>query len=190
MASDITPALEGTFDSVYAQLGTADVFTGFIEASQAAGLGNAAIIGFGTNGSIGTFGGSDTGFGAEGVSTAGVGVVGISGNPTPGDTGVLGLTAESYSNTHANDATGLIAGVWGDTGDVDSGLSQYVAVIGTADSGSAGFFNNNSASVAAVDVINANGTGILAFDDNPAIQEGGVLGTAGAPTAGNSEDIF
>lgn len=190
LVTDITPSLETTFDGVYAQLGTADVFSSFIEAYQTAGPGDAAILGWGSNGSVGTFGSSDSGFGVQGISLTGNGVDGISRTPALGAAAVFGVTGTSYSNTYVADATGLIASVWGDTSGVDSGTGQYAAVIGTADSGSAAFFNNNSHSIAAVDVVNADGTGILAFDDVPAIQEGGVVGTAGGTNSGEFGKYF
>jgi hypothetical protein len=73
-----TSALETTLNSVYAQLGTSNAFAGEVYAQQNTGPEYGALVGIGTNGSIGAYGYSDTGYGVEGNSASGAGVYGTS----------------------------------------------------------------------------------------------------------------
>ena len=110
-----TNALESTLNSVYAQLGSANAFAGEVLARQATGVGYAALVGTGTNGSMGAYGQSDSGYGAEGVSATGSGVYGTSGTGsgvygTSSGTGAGGYFINNTTYSPAlyaeNDATG------------------------------------------------------------------------------------
>jgi hypothetical protein len=96
-----TSALETTLNGVYAQLGAGDnfanqaSFSDGLLAHMSIGAGFGALVGEGTNGSIGTYGSSDSGYGVEGISTSGPGVYATS---TSGN----GLTATSTSGNPGN----------------------------------------------------------------------------------------
>ncbi len=101
LVTDITPsmatALEPTYNNVYAQLDATDTFTNqtFFNSgmvgSTSAGPNFSATQGLGTNGSIGVYGSSDTGYGVEGISNSGTGVYAIS-------TSGIGLYATGGAN--------------------------------------------------------------------------------------------
>lgn len=90
----------------------------------------------GVKGVASATGGSSQGVYGQTSSTAGYGVQGASPN-----VGVYGQ-ADGASKIGAFEAD---AGVWGDTGAGNTGVSNdYVAVVGTANDASAGFFLNSS----------------------------------------------
>ncbi len=114
-----TTQLETTLNSVYAQLAKANNFTDSLTAHQTAGAADAAISGIGTNGSTGTIGSSDTGFGVGGTATN------------------ASVTGAAYN---------VFSGVWGDTGASSTAVAPAwaIGVLGTADDSQAGVFLNNS----------------------------------------------
>jgi hypothetical protein len=155
LVTDITPsmatALEPTYNGVYAQLAANNTFTApmgnvfdtQVTAYGATGNKYAALYGFGTSGTTGTYGNSDTYYGIWGRSTT----------PAIGVGGVMGETSASFSNTYTNldnTAANEVAGVWGDTtGNPDSNGGSSTnfwaaGVLGTADDANAGAFFNNS----------------------------------------------
>jgi len=123
-------------------------FGGQVSASSSTGLG--AVVGNGTSGVNGVAGYSDTRSGVFGNAT----------NPTNGGAGVLGSTLSAFSRTYTSESSVAAAGVWGDTSGNNNGLPA--GVIGTADTGYAGVFVNNSASAPAVFVTNSGGGGLSA----------------------------
>jgi hypothetical protein len=185
-------ALEATLNSVYAQLGTSNSFAGEVRATQAIGANYAALNGNGTNGSMGVFGSSDTGYGVEGVSNSGPGVYGTSfGDGSAGyfqnnsttnpaldgendgqGNGVLGVSANGsgvIGKTHGGSSKGNAVGptgswgVWGDTGVAGQ---TTAGVLGTADDGFAGFFASNSADVPTIDVIQSGNNEAAQLESN------------------------
>jgi len=146
-------------------------FGSYVEAFQTAGPFNAAVLGWGSNGSVGTFGDSDSGYGLQGQSSSGFGVYGDSTNPADGAAGVLGLTLGAFSTTYSTYAAYGAAGVWGDTAGNNNGFAT--GVFGTADANYAGIFINNGG-VPAVYVENGAGAGISA------------MGTVGMSAEGSS----
>ena len=76
LVTDITPSLESSFNSVYAQLGKSNTFTGELEAQGSTGF--PALEGEGTNSTTGVLGQSDSGYGVSGISTTGTGIYGTS----------------------------------------------------------------------------------------------------------------
>jgi len=98
------------------------------------------------------------GYGVYGGTTGGTGVYGDDSATSGASVGVLGKSSSSsgygvqgtspYVGVYGASAGssqigpfGLIPGVWGDTG---AGVDMGVGVMGTADGGSAGYFENNS----------------------------------------------
>jgi hypothetical protein len=142
IAASMATALEPTYNGLYAQLDTSNVFNGYLDASTGGGPDYAAVLGFGNNATIGTYGNSDTGFGINGVSAT----------PTEKHSGVLGNTGgvNVFSGTRASlgSTAHEVAGVWGDTtGNPNTGGGNIWAagVLGTADNANAGaFFNTGS----------------------------------------------
>ncbi len=148
----ITPPLETTFNRLYAQLAANNTFTAPLEnvfdtqvaAYGATGSNNAALYGFGTKGTVGTYGNSDTYYGLWGRSTT----------PAIGVGGVMGDSSTSFSGTYTslgNTSANEVAGVWGDTtgnpnsvGGGSSGVYWAAGVLGTADGANAGAFYNTS----------------------------------------------
>ena len=133
LTTNITPGLETTFDSRYAKLSGGDIFASYVEAYQTSGAGNAAVLGWGTNGSVGTFGDSDTGYGVQGESTSGHGVYAQVTTPAAGSSGVLGFTGNAFSGTYSAEAGVADAGIWADTAAAGTGIP--VALFATADTG-------------------------------------------------------
>ena len=166
-----TTALTTTLDARYPRLGVGDIFSSYLEAYQTAGPGNAALLGWGSSGSVGTFGSSDTGYGIEGASNSGQGVYGDVSSPAAASIGVLGATGTSYSSVFTDEVGVAQAGVWADAGTPAAGVP--VGVFGTADNAYAGAFANNSASSPAVFATNEMGSA-AEFD---ATSGYGVLGT-------------
>jgi len=167
----LTTTLETTLDARYPRLGVGDIFSSYLEAYQTAGPGNAALLGWGSSGSVGTFGSSDTGYGIQGASNSGQGVYGDVSNPAAASIGVLGATGTSYSSVFTDEVGVAQAGVWADAGTPAAGVP--VGVFGTADNAYAGAFANNSASSPAVFATNEMGSA-AEFD---ATSGYGVLGT-------------
>jgi hypothetical protein len=179
LATDIAPTLQGAFDSVFAQLGTANDFAGEIIANQKTGTGYAALLGYGTNGSYGVYGQSDSGASIYGFSSTGSGILGHSKFPALSEAGVFGLAGAANSTSFAIWGEDFNAGIWADT--TSTGISSYTAgLVATADNGFGVFAANNSTVDAAVEVINAGGPGVVSYDQTPASQQSGVLGVTGS----------
>jgi hypothetical protein len=206
-----TSALETTLNNVYAQLGTGNTFSSYLVASQTAGPGQAALLGRGTNGSIGTFGSSDTGYGLQGVSTSGFGVYAQVAIPAAGSAGVLGSTGTTFSTTYSSEAGIADAGVWADNaGTAGSGVP--VALFATADNAYGGAFMNNSAEAPALFATNGTGpgaqftatagngvygqtsgggNGVEGFNNSTGEQQAGVEGVANVTsTVGASYNVY
>jgi hypothetical protein len=126
-----TAALETTLNSVYPQLATGDTFSSYLVAQDSTGAGTSAVQGLGTNGSVGTSGVSDTGYGVQGKSTSGQGVYASVTTPQAGSAGVLGFTGTAFSSTYGIEAGIANAGVWADTS--AAGTGEPVALFSTAD---------------------------------------------------------
>jgi len=137
-----TSALETTLNSKYAQLGTSNTFTGPLSASESSGNALAALVGLGTTGKTGAYGGSDTGLGVYGATSS----------PSRGASGVFGKIGERgvISGSYTNSARTQAAGVWGDSTGTSTSTPSSAGVIGTADNAYGGGFFNNSGSYAAV----------------------------------------
>jgi len=151
-----TSALETTLNSVYARLGAADDFTGEVEAHQSGGAGDAAVLGYGTSGSVGTFGSTDTGYGVEGTSTSGHGVYANVTTPATGSSGVLGSTGAAFSSTYSNEVVIANAGVWADNSAAGSGIP--VSLFATGDDTYGGAIVTNGADYPSLFVDNNTGT--------------------------------
>jgi hypothetical protein len=152
LVTDITPSLETTLNGVYAQLAANNTFTAPLQnlfdtqlaAYGSTGSNYAALYGFGSSGTAGTYGNSDTYFGLWGRTTT----------PANGVSGVMGDSSTSASGTYlglGNSEANEVAGVWGDTtGNPNttgggSSIAYWAAgVLGTADDANAGAFFNNS----------------------------------------------
>ncbi|HWE85968.1 MAG TPA: hypothetical protein VG267_13565 [Terracidiphilus sp.] len=156
LATNITPNLETTFDSRYAKLSGGNVFSSYLQAHQTSGPTNAAVLGSGTNGSVGAFGNSDTGFGVQGESTSGYGVYAQVTNPTYGSAGVLGFTGAALSSTYAAEKGIANAGVWADNSGGGAGIP--VALFATADDAFGEVVVTNGVSYPAIIVTNNGGT--------------------------------
>jgi len=178
LTTDIAPTLQGDFNAVYAQLGTANEFTGEIIAHQKTGIGYAALLGYGTNGSYGVYGQSDSGTSIYGVSSTGSGILGQSKAPTLGEAALFGMAGTAKSNSFGIWSEDFNAGIWADT--TATGTSYTAGLVATADNGFGIFAGNNSTIAAAVEAINVNGPGVVSYDQTPASQQDGVLGVAGS----------
>jgi len=150
-----TTALETTLNTIYPQLATGNTFKSYLEAYQTAGPGNAALLGWGSNGSVGTFGDSDTGYGLQGESETGRGVQAEVLSPAPGSAGVMGI-AGFNSNTFSSDTPYYNAGVWADTSGAGTGLP--VSLFATADDAYGAVVQTKGADYPALWVTNAGGT--------------------------------
>jgi hypothetical protein len=151
-----TSALETTLNSVYAKLSGGNIFTSYLEAYQTAGPGNAALLGWGTNGSVGVFGDSDTGYGLQGVSTSGYGAYAHVVTPSAGSAGVLGFTGTGFSTNYSSEAGVADAGVWADSSAAGTGIP--VALFATADDAYGAVIVTNGAGFPGLFVDNAGGT--------------------------------
>jgi hypothetical protein len=176
LVTTITPSLETTFNSQYAQLATSNVFAGFLQASDNGGPDTSAVLGIGVKGSTGVYGQSDTGNGLQGISEG----------PLDGNAGVFGLSSLSTSGTYGVEDGFQIAGVWGDTTGASSNFAA--GVIGTADNADGGSFFNNSSTYAAVYGKNL-GTG-PGISGNASSSSIGVQGSAGTGVYGLSPKIL
>jgi len=153
------PALETALNGLYAQLGQSNTFTSNLSASTDKGIEYAAVAGNGSNGSIGVFGNSDTGYGVYAETTTGQAVFGQATAPTFGSVGVLGSVGTNFSNRYTTLSNFGNAGVWADQSCcVGSGLIS-AGLIATADSGSASIMQNKSSTNAALSVENFTGPG-------------------------------
>jgi hypothetical protein len=153
-------ALETTLNKVYPQLSQGDIFKNYIEAYQAAGPGTAAVLGWGTNGSVGAFGDSDTGYGLQGESTSGHGVYAQVTTPAAGSAGVLGFTGTSFSGSYTSEAGIANAGVWADNSAAGAGVP--VALFATGDNVYGAAIVTNGADYPALFVDNNGGTAMTA----------------------------
>jgi hypothetical protein len=219
LVTAITPSLETTFNGVYAQLAGINNFTSantfndtslfnnYIQVSATEGAGTAAVNGYGTNGSYGVFGSSDTGYGAWGFSSSGQGVYGQVSSPNAGSAGVLGSTGTSYSTVYTNEILVADAGVWADSSAAGTGVPVALFATGDDTYGEAiitngtdypGLFVDNnggtagefqaftgygvSASAAtgtgAYGTTSGGGNGVEGFNSSTASQDAGVLGVA------------
>ncbi len=160
LTSDILPSLETTLNSKYARLSGGNIFTSYLEAYQTSGPGNAALLGWGSSGSVGAFGDSDTGYGVQGESTSGHGVYSQVTSPVAGSSGVLGFTGTTFSTTYSSEAGIADAGVWADSSAAGSGVP--VSLFATGDDVYAGAFITNGQDFPAFFADNNKGTAIEA----------------------------
>jgi hypothetical protein len=205
-----TSALETTLNGVYAQLGALDTFSkpayfnNAAAAFQTTGPGYAGFLGWGSNGSIGTFGDSDAGQGVEGESTSGQGVFGFvsspaaySGSATTGpvaSSGVTGSTGLAFSANYTLESGIAYAGVWADTSAGGAG-GIPVALFATADDGYAAAFINKSTDTGfpavfvqnsagnALEASSSAGHGVDSIVNSPVQGSAGVLGLASGPSS-------
>ena len=171
LVTDITPALETNFNSVYALLSGGNVFTSYLEAYQTAGPGNAALLGWGSIGSTGTVGNSDTGYGVQGASSSGQGVFGEVTSPGAGSEGVLGRTGSAFSSEYSTQSGTAYAGVWADSS--GSGTGVPAALFATGDDTYGAVVVTNSSDFPTLVAINkgggagqfssSSGDGVIAF---------------------------
>jgi hypothetical protein len=149
-----TSALENSLSGVYAELATNNTFavqTTFSEgliADQSLGSGYAGVSAQGTSGSIGVYGGSDTGHGVEGAG----------GSLSGGVVGVFGSTGGGVSGDYTTYSNSYNAGVWGDT--AGGGQTDYhdsAGVLGTADNAFGVLAINNSSGYSALVAENSSG---------------------------------
>ena len=126
-----TGALESTLNTVYPRLAFGNIFSSYLEAYQTSGPGNAALLGWGSSGSVGVFGDSDTGYGIQGESTSGFGVYSQVTTPAAGSAGVLGFTGKAFSTSYSSESGIADAGVWADTSAAGTGIP--VALFATGD---------------------------------------------------------
>ncbi len=157
LTTNITPGLETTFDSRYALLSGGNIFSSYLEAYQTSGPGNAALLGWGSSGSVGTFGDSDTGYGLQGESTSGYGTYSQVTTPAPGSAGVLGFTGSAFSGTYTSEVGIANAGIWADTSNAGTGIP--IALFASADDAYGAAIINNGAGYPALFVDNNTGTG-------------------------------
>ncbi len=203
----ITPSLETTFDSRYALLSGGNVFSSYLEAFQTSGPGNAALLGWGSTGSVGTFGDSDTGYGIQGESTSGHGVYAQVTTPAAGSSGILGFTGISYSTIYTAEAGIANAGIWADNSAAGTGVpvslfatgddvygeaivtngADYPALFVDNSTGTAGEFQaatgygvsaSTSSGTAVYASTSGTGDGVEGYNSSTAATEAGVLGVA------------
>ncbi|HWE84072.1 MAG TPA: hypothetical protein VG267_03965 [Terracidiphilus sp.] len=129
-------------------LGTTDAYDGYGGAFIANGAYTDAVFAKNLNSGYGLYAES-LGVGVtSGRGTGGSGVEGFTPSPAKGQAGVLGnayqLSATS-TVVAALGPVGFVAGVWGDSGEVNDGTTTYTAgVVGTGDDITAALFENNS----------------------------------------------
>lgn len=156
LTTNITPGLETTFDSRYAKLSGGNIFSSYLEAYQTSGPNTAALLGWGSSGSVGAFGDSDTGYGVQGESTSGNGVYAQVTTPVAGSSGVLGFTGSTFSGSYSIEAGIADAGVWADSSAAGTGVP--VSLFATADDAYGAAVVNNGANFPALYVANQTGT--------------------------------
>jgi len=209
LEADLIPSIESIGDSRYAKLSGGNIFSSYLEAYQTSGPGNAALFGWGTNGSVGTFGDSDTGYGLQGESSSGHGVYAQVQTPTAGSTGVLGFTGTTFSGSYTSEAAIANAGVWADNSKSGSGVpvslfatgddvygeaiitngADYPALFVDNNGGTAGEFEaslgygvsaSTSSGTGVYGSTTGSGNGVEGFNSATASQDAGVLGVANA----------
>jgi len=199
LTTDITPALEGAFNSLYAQLGASNTFQDYsdfqdgISSNMALGSNYAAVNAEATNGSEAVYAASDSGYGVRGGSTTGVGVFGATIKPPIGGIGVLGSAGNGFSNSYTQSLGYDYAGVWADTNGTGSS-GTAVALMATADNANAAILANNSSDAYALSVTNIGGSASSftaggegdAIDAYSNVAGNGVLAT----TAGNGDGVY
>jgi hypothetical protein len=199
LTTDITPALEGTFNSLYAQLGASNTFQDYsdfqdgISSNMALGSNYAAVNAEATNGSEAVYAASDSGYGVRGGSTTGVGVFGATIKPPIGGIGVLGSAGNGFSNSYTQSLGYDYAGVWADTNGTGSS-GTAVALMATADNANAAILANNSSDAYALSVTNIGGSASSftaggegdALDAHSDIAGNGVYAT----TAGSGSGVY
>jgi len=202
-----TGALETTLNSVYPRLAVGNIFSSYLEAYQTSGPGNAALLGWGSSGSVGAFGDSDTGYGVQGESTSGFGVYSQVTTPAAGSAGVLGFTGNAFSASYSSESGIADAGVWADSSAAGTGVpvaffatgdDVYGTVIVTNGADFPGLFVDNNGGTGAefeastgygasastntgtglYGSTNGGGNGVEGFTSSAAEQEAGVLGIA------------
>jgi len=142
------------------KLATGNVFSSYLEAYQTSGPGNAAVLGWGSKGSVGLFGDSDTGYGVQGESNSGFGVYAQIVTPAPGSSAVLGFTGNVFSSTYTNQEGYFNAGIWADSSNVGTGVPS--AFVATADDAFGGVVLTNGVDNPALYVANVSGAAIEA----------------------------
>jgi hypothetical protein len=197
-----------------------DIFSSYLEAYQTAGPGNAALLGWGTSGSVGTFGDSDTGYGVQGESTSGHGVYAQVTTPAVGSAGVLGFTGTVFSSTYSAEAGNANAGVWADNSKAGTGVpvsllatgddvygevvvtngTDYPALFVDNNTGTAGSFSastgdgldaSTSTGTAVYGATSGGGNGVEGLNSTTGEGEAGVLGIANIQSAtGTSYNIY
>jgi len=145
-----------------AVMGTTDAYDGYGGAFIANSSATDALFAKNLNSGTGIYGES-LGVGVtSGKGTGGTGVSGFTPSPAEGQAGVLGNAYQlsaTYSVVQALGPVGFVAGVWGDSGEVNDGTETYVAgVVGTGDDITAAVFENNSGHPT-VSVTNLNSSG-------------------------------
>ncbi len=176
LVTNITPsmatALEPTYNGLYAQLAVDNTFTAPLQEpllirnlslTELRAPIMLPLYGFGSSGTVGTFGNSDTYYGIWGRTDS----------PANGVSSVLG-SSSSFSNTYTglgNTFANEVAGVWGDTtgnpnstGGGTSGIYWAAGVLGTADNANAGAFYNNSTNYFTVSALALGSSGAIGGD--------------------------
>jgi hypothetical protein len=115
---------------------------------QSAGIASIAGVSGDCYSCLGVFGVSVQAAGVDGVSVNNVGVQGAS--KKVGVYGVGGTTEPNINRTFSQQAVGI----WGDV--ASGAAADGIAVVGTAGTGQAALFQNNSASAATLSIYNAN----------------------------------
>jgi len=169
-------------------MGTTDAYDGyggvFISNSEE----TSALFAKNLNEGNGIYGESlGVGVNSNGDGTAGTGVLGFTPSPAEGNAGVFGFAyqnSNTYYTVESLGPVGMVAGVWGDSGEVNDGTGTYTAgVIGTGDDITAGIFENNSQhptlSVTNLDTTGG-GTGLGIFKTLMASTSDGTCGFGGA----------
>lgn len=185
--SSLASTLEGTYNGLYAQLGTSNTFTvgQAIEGASSISASNVSGPGLSVSNSGDSFStaisASNSGQYGTGISSTassdGDGIEGF-GTQTAGSIGVLGALANSngFSNSYflLESDDGLDAGVWADGAD-----GQEAALIATSDDLSAGVFFNDSSGSSTILVLNnfsGGPTGLVGRGTGRALSAGGPSG--------------
>ncbi len=170
-----------------AVMGTTDAYDGYGGAFIANSAITDALFAKNLNSGNGIYAESlGVGVSSGGQGTGGTGVEGFTPSPAEGQAGVLGEAyqfSNTYSTVKALGPVGFVAGVWGDSGEVNDGTLTYTAaVVGTGDDITAAVFENNSPSghptVSALNLYNG-ASGVL-FRSLIAATPDGVCGFGGA----------
>ena len=145
---DTTGNPASSLDFSVGVLGTTDAYDGYGGAFIANSGVTDALFAKNLNSGTGIYGES-LGVGVTSAKgTGGTGVEGFTPSPAEGQAGILGNAYQlstTYSTVEALGPVGFVAGVWGDSGEVNDGTATYTAgVVGTGDDITAGLFENNS----------------------------------------------